>query len=73
MPIIQPEEYPDLKAKGLISLKKQPSGKIRVTIDRGEDATYDRAAILAWLDGSIADLRAQIDNLTKIKTDVEAL
>ena len=49
MPIITPEEYAALKAQGLISLVKQPDGKIRVTIDRGESKEYGKAAILSWL------------------------
>lgn len=49
MPIITPAEYPALKAHGLISLVKQPDGKIRVTINRGEMEEYGKSAILSWL------------------------
>jgi len=73
MPIIQPEEYQTLKAAGLISLEKQPSGKIRVTIDRGEEEEYTKAAILTWLADLRKTLTDQVAILDVIKADIDPL
>ena len=73
MPIITPAEYTTLKAQGLISLVKQPDGKIRVTIDRGERKDYGKAAILAWLADERKILTDQVAILDIIKADVDPL
>lgn len=73
MPIIKPEEYPALKAQGLISLEKQPDGKIRVTINRGEAEAYTKAAILSWLADERQTHTDAVAVLDAIKADVEPL
>jgi hypothetical protein len=73
MPIIQPKEYPVLKAQGLISLEKQPDGQIRVTIDRGESEEYGKAAILSWLADERKSLTDQVAILDAIKADIDPL
>ena len=73
MPIIDPSEYPSLKAQGLIILAMQPSGKIRVAIDRGEEEEYTKAAILAWLADERKILTDQVAILDVIKADVDPL
>jgi hypothetical protein len=73
MPIIKPEEYPALKAQGLIALTKQPDGKIRVTINRGEAEEYGKAAILSWLADERKTLTDQIAILDAIKADIDPL
>jgi hypothetical protein len=73
MPIIKPEEYPALKAAGLITLIKQPDGKIRVTINRGEREDYGKAAILAWIAEQRAPLVTTIAILDVIKADIDPL
>ena len=73
MPIIKPEEYPVLKAQGLISLVKQPDEKIRVTIDRGEKEEYGKAAILSWLAEERKILTDQVEVLDTIKADIDPL
>lgn len=73
MPIITPEEYPTLKAAGLIRLVTQPGGKIRVTIDRGEDQTYTKAAILTWLAEERMIHSDAIAVLDTIRADIDPL
>ena len=73
MPIITPAEYMTLKAKGLISLVKQPDGKIRVTIDRGEQEDLGKAAILGWLAAERSTLTDQVAILDTIKADIDPL
>jgi len=73
MPIINPSEYPALKAQGLIALVKQPDEKIRVTINREEDATYTKASILAWLADERKNLTDQVVILDAIKADIDPL
>jgi len=73
MPIITPEEYRTLKAGGLITLVKQPDGKIRVTINRGEMEDYGKAAILAWLAEQRQPPTDLIAVLDEIKADIEPL
>lgn len=73
MPIITPSEYPSLKAQGLISLVKQPDGKIRVTINRGEQEAYGKAAILSWLAEERKILTDQVAILDTIKADIDPL
>jgi len=73
MPIITPEEYQTLKAQGLISLVKQPDGKIRVTIDRGEREDYGKAAILSWLADERKTLTDQVAILDIILADINPL
>jgi len=73
MPIIDPSEYPSLKAQGLIILAMQPSGKLRVAIDRGEEEEYTKAAILAWLADERKILTDQVAILDVIKADVDPL
>lgn len=73
MPIIKPEEYPTLKAAGLIRLVKQPNGKIRVTIDRGEMADYGKPAILSWLAAERKIHTDAIDVLDTIRADIDPL
>jgi len=73
MPIITPEEYAALKAQGLISLVKQPDGKIRVTIDRGESEEYGKAAILSWLADERKIHADQVVILDAIKADIDPL
>lgn len=73
MPIIKPEEYPTLKAQGLIRLAKQPDGKIRVTIDRGEMEESGKAVILSWLAEERKVHSDAIAVLDTIKADVDPL
>ena len=73
MPIITPSEYPALKAQGLISLAKQPDGKILVTINRGEMEDYPKAAILTWLAGERKTLTDQVEIIDTIKADIDPL
>jgi len=73
MPIIDPSEYPSLKAQGLIIMAMQPSGKLRVAIDRGEEEEYTKAAILAWLADERKILTDQVAILDVIKADVDPL
>lgn len=73
MPIISPSEYPALKAQGLIHLAKLPDGRIRVTINRGEQDDYSKAAILTWLAGERKSLSDQITILDTIKSDIDPL
>jgi len=73
MPIIKPDEYPTLKAQGLITLTKQPDGKILVTIDRGEQEDYQKAAILAWLADERKTHTDAIAILDGIKDDIDPL
>ena len=73
MPIIKPDEYPALKAQGLICLVKQPDGKIRVTINRGEMEDYEKATILAWLADERKTLTDQVAILDAIKADIDPL
>jgi len=73
MPIINPEEYAALKAQGLITLAKLPSGKVRVTIDRGEMEEYGKAAILSWLAEERKIHSAAITVLDAIYADIEPL
>jgi len=73
MPIITPSEYMSLKTQGLISLVKQPSGKIRVTVNRGEMEEYGKAAILSWLADERKILTDQVAIIDTIKADVDPL
>ena len=73
MPIITPSEYEALKAQGLISLVKQPNGKIRVTINRGEMEDYGKDAILSWLADERKILTDQVTILDAIKADIDPL
>jgi len=73
LPIITPSEYPTLKAQGLISLVKQPDGKIRVTINRGETEDYGKAAILSWLADERKTLTDQVAILDIILADINPL
>jgi len=73
MPIIKPEEYAALKAAGLITLVKQPNGKIRVTINRGEMEEYGKAAILTWLANERKVLTDQVVIIDAIKADIDPL
>ena len=73
MPIITPSEYPALKARGLISLVRQPTGEIRVTINRGEMEQYGKAAILSWLADERKILTDQVTVLDTIKADIDPL
>jgi len=73
MPITNPEEYPALKAQGLIGLVKQPDGKIRVVINRGEAETYGKAAILSWPADERKTLTDQVAILDAIKADIDPL
>lgn len=73
MPIITPAEYPTLKAQGLISLVKQPDGKILVSINRGEREDYSKAAILSWLADERKILTDQVAIIDTIKADIDPL
>jgi hypothetical protein len=73
MPIIKPEEYPALKAAGLIELRKLPNGRIEVEIDRGEKEDYSKASILTWLAEDRAAHVAYISILDTIKADIDPL
>jgi len=73
LPIIDPSEYATLKAQGLIILAMQPSGMIRVAIDRGEEEEYTKAAILTWLADERQILTDQVAILDVIKADVDPL
>jgi len=73
MPIIKPDEYTALKAAGLISLVKQPDGKIRVTINRGETEAYGKAAILSWLADERETHTDAVAVLDAIKADIDPL
>lgn len=73
MPIITPSEYVTLKQQGLISLVKQPDGKIRVTINRGEQEDIGKNAILSWLADQRKELTDQVAVLDAIKADVDPL
>lgn len=73
MPIIKPEEYAALKAQGLITLAKQPSGKIRVSINRGEMDEYAKPVILAWLADERKIHTDAVSVLDIIKSDIAPL
>lgn len=73
MPIIKPEEYPALKAAGLITLVKLPNGRIKVQIDRGEKEDYAKSAILTWLAEDKAAHLSYIAILDIIKADIDPL
>ena len=83
MPIIEPSEYPTLKAGStpaipagaLIRLSRDPVDplKIRTLILRGELETILESAVLSWL---AAERQFHVDAiavLDEIKTDVEAI
>jgi hypothetical protein len=57
----------------LITLVKQPDGKIRVTINRGEMEAYTKDAILAWLADDRATHTDYIAILDTIKADIDPL
>jgi len=73
MPIITPAEYYALKAAGKISLAMQPSGKVKVTIDRGEIEEIGKSSILSWLASERQTLMDQVTILDTIKADVDPL
>lgn len=83
MPIIDPSEYPALKAGStpaipagpLIRLTRDPGDplKVRIVIVRGELESINESAILAWLAGERQTHVDAIALLDEIKADVEAI
>lgn len=74
MPPFSPDEYPTLKAQGLIELKKPTSTKLTIKIDRGEKKTQEPLLdYTTQLQAEIAALQTQIDARNLLLADIAAI
>lgn len=71
--LFTPDEYPALKAQGLITITKPVPPKVKLTIDRGEIvAQENQTQYIDKLNAEIFDLQTQINNRLLLITDIQA-
>lgn len=69
-----PDEYPALKAQGLIELKKPSTTKLTIKIDRGEKKTQEPLIDYTnQLRSEIETLQTQIDARNLLLADIAAI